>query len=277
MSERPSPLIVLTVTDTARHTNRDLAARKNERYAEAVTRHGGRPLLIDETATNEERAAAFAAMDGLLLTGGADIDPTYYGRRNLASVSIERGRDALEAAAWDAAGARDLPILGICRGFQAINVFAGGTLLQDAPDHAGPGWSTGPAKMHPIRIEAGSALARALADDPDDPPIDVPVNTYHHQGVGRADLAPGLIATAWSVHADGEADLVEAVELPGERFVVGVQCHPERTEFSPAGFERLWAQFVGAARDHATQSSVRDDRRRSPAGGIASSAPRAAR
>lgn len=271
MNDSTSPLIVLTVTDTTRHADRELATRKNERYAEAIARHGGRPLLIDGTATDDERDAAFATMDGLLLTGGADIDPSRYGRPNLGSVDIEPERDALEAAAWAAAGARGVPVFGICRGFQAINVFAGGTLLQDVPDQAGPGWSTGPAKMHPIRIEAGSVLARALADDPADPPRDLPVNTYHHQAVGRDDVAPGLVATAWTSSAEG--DLVEALELPGERFVVGVQCHPERTEFSPAAFERLWSAFVGASREQA----LRGDRRRSPAAGTGGSAPRAAR
>lgn len=245
MNDATSPLIVLTVTDTARHADQDLATRKNARYEEAVTRHGGRPLLLDGTATDEERAAAFEAMDGLLLTGGTDIDPAHYGRPNEASVDIEPERDALEAAAWAAAGDRGVPVFGICRGFQAINVFAGGTLIQDVADHAGPGWSTGPAKMHPIRIEPGTRLAEALATEADDLSADVPVNTYHHQGVGRDDLAPGLVATAWAAGTDG--DLVEAVELPGERFVVGVQCHPERTEFSPTGMERLWASFVRAA------------------------------
>jgi putative glutamine amidotransferase len=249
VSDSTSPLIVLTVTDTARHANRELATRKNERYAEAVIRHGGRPLLLDGTATDEDRQSAFAAMNGLLLTGGADIDPAYYGRPSVGSVHIEPERDALEVAAWAAAGARGLPVLGICRGFQAINVFAGGTLLQEVPNHAGPGWSTGPAKMHPIRIVAGSMLATALADDPANPPVDLRVNSYHHQAVGHDDLAPGLVATAWAAGPDG--DLVEAVEMPGERFVVGVQCHPERTEFSPAGFERLWSAFIRASRTRA--------------------------
>jgi putative glutamine amidotransferase len=239
MTDPTSPLIVLTVTDTARHADRELAARKNARYAEAIARHGGRPLLIDGASSVADREAAFADMDGLLLTGGADIDPARYGRPNEASHDIEPERDALEAAAWAAADARQVPVFGVCRGFQAINVFAGGTLIQDVSDHAGPPWSTGPAKMHPIRIDAGSLLATALGDDPAE------VNTYHHQGIGRDDLAPGLVATAWAAGPDG--DLVEALELPGERFVVGVQCHPERTEFSPAGLERLWASFVRAA------------------------------
>jgi putative glutamine amidotransferase len=247
MTDPISPLVVLTVTLPARHDDPGLATRKNERYAEAIARHGGRALLLDESATPAEREAAFSAMDGLLLTGGADIDPARYGRPNLGSVAVEPGRDALEAEAWAAAGARSVPVLGICRGFQAINVFSGGTLIQDIAGHAGPGWTAGPAKMHPIRVEASSVLGRALrVDDGGAVAGDLSVNTYHHQAIGEADLAPGLLATAWAAGPDG--DLVEAAELPGERFVVGVQCHPERTEFSPAGFERLWAAFVDACR-----------------------------
>ena len=246
MPERDAPLIVLTVTDVARHADRALAERKNARYAEAVARHGGRTVLLDGTASPSERAAAFESMDGLLLTGGADIDPARYGHPNLASVDIEPERDELEAEAWAAAATRNIPVLGICRGFQAINVFAGGTLIQDVPSHAGPGWTTGPARMHEVRIEPGSALAEALADGSERPAA-VEVNTYHHQGVGPADLAPGLRATAWATGPEGE--LVEALEEPGPRFVVGIQCHPERTEFSPAGLERLWASFLAASRE----------------------------
>jgi putative glutamine amidotransferase len=100
--------------------------------------------------------------------------------------------------------------------------------------------------MHPITTEPGSAVAAALTDEPSASSDGVPVNTYHHQAVGRDDIAPGLVATAWASGPDG--DVVEALELPGDRFVVGVQCHPERTEFSPGGFERLWAAFVEACR-----------------------------
>jgi putative glutamine amidotransferase len=250
MAENMAPLIVLTVADIRRYNDPKLAARKNDLYAEAVVRQGGRPMLLDGTATDSERSAAFAAMDGLLLTGGTDIDPARYGRPNTGSVDVEPDRDALEADAWAAAAAREVPVLGICRGFQAINVFAGGTLVQDLQGHAGPAWSTGPARMHPIRIEPNRIIARALANGAES------VNTYHHQGVTAADLAPGLRATAWADSPVG--DVVEALELPGDRFVVGVQCHPERTEFSPPGFERLWSAFVEAARP----ASSRDDRRR---------------
>ena len=265
MPDDAAPLIVLTVADIRRYNDPELAGRKNGLYVEAVARHGGRPLLLDGTATDGERAAAFAAMDGLLLTGGTDIDPARYGRPNTGSVDVEPDRDALEADALAAAAARDVPVLGICRGFQAINVFAGGTLIQDLGGHSGPGWSTGPARMHPIRIEPEGILARALANGTER------VNTYHHQGVRAADLAPGLRATAWAESPVG--DIVEALELPGDRFVVGVQCHPERTEFSPPGFERLWSAFVDAAR----RSRLRGDRRQSPAEETAGSAPRAGR
>jgi gamma-glutamyl-gamma-aminobutyrate hydrolase PuuD len=182
-------------------------------------------------------------MDGLLLSGGADIDPARYGAPNKGSDAVERERDELEAEAWAAAGARSLPVFGICRGFQAINVFAGGTLLQDVGGHASPSWSTGPARIHPLR-RVGGRLAGLISPNG---AAEVAVNTYHHQGVRAVDLAPRLVATGW---AESEAgDLVEAFEAPGPRFVVGLQCHPERTESTPAAFEAVWQAFVDACRD----------------------------
>ncbi len=180
-------------------------------------------------------------MDGLLLSGGADIDPARYGQGVEGSTGIERPRDRLEAAALDAADSRRVPVLGICRGFQAINVFRGGTLLQDVAGHAGPGYGSGTAWTHELRVDPasrlGSLLGQASATE---------VNTYHHQGVQPADLAPGLVATAW---ADSPAGvLIEGLEDPGDRFVVGVQCHPERTESTPPAFEALWRAFVDASR-----------------------------
>jgi putative glutamine amidotransferase len=252
MADPSAPLIVVTVGDPARQADPALAAMKNERYAEGVVRHGGRPLLLDATSSAEQRAMAFEGMDGLLLSGGADIDPARYGRSNGGSREIEADRDELEAAAWMAADARGLPVFGICRGLQAINVFAGGTLLQDVDGHAGPGYGTGPALMHPIRVERGSRFARALADGAgaDGLAPSMEANAYHHQAVTAGDLAATLVASAWADSPAGE--IVEALEAPGERFVVGVQCHPERTEFTPAEFEGLWAAFVGACRPTAS-------------------------
>ncbi len=237
------PRIVVTVTDPRRHPDPELAERKNRLYAEGVERHGGSAILVDGSASPAERAAAFAAMDGLLFSGGADIDPARYGAPNVGSVDIEPERDELEAAAWATAEERGLPVLGICRGFQAINVFAGGTLLQDVGGHAGPGWSAGPARIHPLRLADSGRLPALVARDG---VSEVPVNTYHHQAVRGTDLAPGLVATGWAASEAGE--LIEAFERPGSRFVVGVQCHPERTESTPAGFESLWRAFVDACR-----------------------------
>ena len=231
------------MTVPGRHPDPDLATRKNRLYADSVERHGGVPIVIDGSSDSAERAAAFASMEGLLLTGGADIDPARYGASNQGSIDIEPERDELEAAAWVAAEARGLPVLGICRGFQAMNVFAGGTLLQEVGGHAGPGWTSGPASIHPLRLDGDGRLAALVAPDGAG---EVPVNTYHHQAVRAADLAPGLVATGWAASEAG--DLVEAFERPGSRFVVGVQCHPERTESTSAGFEALWQAFVEACR-----------------------------
>lgn len=240
MADSPTPLIVVTVAEPARQDDPAIATRKNELYAEGVTRHGGRPLLIAASTSADERAAAFAAMDGLLLSGGADIHPSRYGRGDEGSRQIEVDRDALEAAAWAAAEERHLPVFGICRGFQAINVFSGGTLVQDVEGHAGPGYGTGPAAwMHPIRVERESRFGQALGGAEI-----VDANTYHHQAVRPADLAPTLVGAAWADSPTGE--LIEALEAPGDRFVVGVQCHPERTEFTPDEFEGLWAAFLEA-------------------------------
>jgi putative glutamine amidotransferase len=131
-------------------------------------------------------------------------------------------------------------VLGICRGLQAINVFSGGSILQHVEGHRGAGWGTGPPATHPLRVVPGTRLAMHLGS------VDtLEVNAYHHQGIREADLAPGLRAAAWADSAAGP--LVEGLESPGVRFVVGVQCHPERTESTPAEFERLFAAFVTAA------------------------------
>lgn len=242
--------IVITVARASLHSDPDLAARKNALYAAAITRAGGSPSLIDVGASAEERTAAFAAMDGLVLSGGVDIEPARYGRENRGSVEIQQARDALEAEAWAVATQRRLPILGICRGLQAINVFSGGRLLQDVAGHAGPGWGNGPARTHPLRLAPGTRLTRILFPTNARGGV-LTVNSYHHQGVRAEDLAPGLVAAAWASSASG--DLIEGLEAADGRFVIGVQCHPERTESTPAAFARLFAVFVDAARGPAGQ------------------------
>ena len=161
-----------------------------------------------------------------------------------SSRRASRSAASSRRAAVPAAATRDLPVLGICRGLQAINVFSGGTLIQHVEGHSGPGWGEGPAATHPLRIEPGSRLARILF--PSRAPAPLEVNSYHHQGIRTSDLAPGLVPTAWATSPAG--DLVEALEATGGRFVAGIQCHPERTESTPEAFERLFAFFVDACR-----------------------------
>ena len=233
------PRIVVTVAIAAAQSEPDVAARKDALYAAAVARHGADPIVLDATASAGARAKAFASMDGLLLSGGADLDPALYGQAVDGAIGIEPDRDTLEAEAWSAAIARSVPILGLCRGLQAINVFSGGTLLQHVDGHAGAAWGHGAAATHPLRVEPGSALAGFVgADRP------LLVNSYHHQGIRPADLAPGLVASAWADSSAG--DLVEGLEATDGRFLIGVQCHPERTDTTPAAFERLFEAFVRA-------------------------------
>lgn len=238
------PLVVITAVVAHTHPEPDLARLRIGRYVDAVERHGARAVVIDASADDDARAEAFAAMDGLLLSGGADVDPALYGRRDEGVSEVERERDRLELAAWTAATSRDLPIFGVCRGFQAINVFAGGTLIQHLDGHEGPGYGRGTASMHPVTLVDGTRVADLLA--PDDGSGELLVNTYHHQGVRSEDLAPGLVAAAWADSSAGR--LVEALEAADGRPILGVQCHPERTEFTPPQFQRLWAYFVEACR-----------------------------
>jgi putative glutamine amidotransferase len=248
-STGPSPRIVVTLQVAARQLEPELAARKNALYLDSVARHGARPVAIDATASAADRTRAFETMDGLLLTGGADVHPERYGEANDGSHGMEPERDALEAAAWAAAEARGVPVLGICRGLQAMNAFAGGKVFQDVLGHAGPGWGHGTAHTHPLRLVPGSRLARILS------PTNIGgrvlmVNSYHHQGVRAADLAPRFTASAHATSPAGA--LVEAFESTTGPFRVAVQCHPERTESTPPAFERLFAFFVDACRGPAT-------------------------
>ena len=185
-------------------------------YAEQVAAAGGIPVLLPPLPGV---AAAVGRLDGLLLTGGGDIDPARYGAQphpRTGRVSVLR--DAAELELLDAAMAAGLPVLGVCRGMQLLNVARGGTLCQHLPDDAGHTPAPGTFGWHPVRVAAGTRLAGILGPDGDG--VDVP--TAHHQAVDR--LGEGLVATAWA--QDG---VIEAVEpsAAGDPFLLAVQWHPE--------------------------------------------------
>lgn len=197
-------------------------------YVAAVERAGGRPLLLPPSADGV--AETLAILDGLVLSGGGDLDPRLYGQEPHAETKgLVPERDRGELALLEAALARDLPVLAICRGSQVLNVVLGGDLVQHLPDvvgHERHKQRPGVFGDHPISVEAGSRLD-ALVDGHD-------VKSHHHQGFGR--LGEGLRPVAWA--DDGTP---EAVEAPARRFALGVLWHPEEGE--DAGlFEGLVAE-----------------------------------
>jgi putative glutamine amidotransferase len=160
-------------------------------------------------------------IDGVLLSGGSDVDPARYGEPNAASEDVDGQRDELEVALLQRALDEDLPVLGICRGFQLLNVALGGRLVQHVDGHR-PADRDGVLQHRGVLVAPGSRLAAAVGEGP------LTVNSRHHQAVTPQTLAPALRATAM---VDG---LVEAFESPEHRWLVGVQWHPERTaEVSP--------------------------------------------
>lgn len=240
MEDRPR--IVVTLHGPEQAAREEPTWASFDTYLDAVRRAGGDPIALDPTASDEERETLLATMDGLLLPGGADLDPALYGEDPHPAVAVEEARDDLELAAWSAARERGVPIFGVCRGFQAINVFSGGKLVQHLEGHDSP---TSTPHAHPLHLDPGSRLAAILGES--DPLLSTEVNSYHHQAVRPDDLAAGLIASAVAPHDDGE--LVEALEAEDqEDWLVGVQFHPERPEFIGPEFDRLWRAFVDASR-----------------------------
>ncbi|MEP6807450.1 MAG: gamma-glutamyl-gamma-aminobutyrate hydrolase family protein [Chloroflexota bacterium] len=242
------PRIVATLANPEASAGPQAADLKNRRYLEALQRAGAIAVPLDEQDSPARRAEAFASMDGLLLAGGGDIDPARYGELPSGARSVEPGRDALEEEAYRAALAAGVPVLGVCRGLQAINVFAGGSLLQHLDGHESEPYPSPAVTRHRLAVSPDSRLATILAGS-----SDLEVNSYHHQAITSDRVAPGLRIAAVADHANA-GDLVEAIESADpERWLVGVQCHPERTESSPPAFERLWQAFVAACAERAAR------------------------
>jgi putative glutamine amidotransferase len=198
-------------------------------YVDAIERAGGRAVVIPPVEEDIEQTLDL--LDGIVFSGGADVDPVRYGAdAHPETDAPQTRRDAGELALLQAALARDMPTLAICRGFQLLNVVRGGDLVQHLPDEVGHGEHRqvpGEFAVHPVEVKEGTRLAAIVGAGSD-------VTSHHHQGLGS--LGEGLVETAWA--ADGT---LEAVEDPSLRFAVGVQWHPEAGE-DAALFEALVEQ-----------------------------------
>jgi putative glutamine amidotransferase len=204
-------------------------------YVEAVTLAGGRAVLLPP---DDRDTGILDVLDGLVLAGGADLDPGLYGETPAPATVVRPDRDAGEMPLLRRALEMDRPVLGVCRGMQQLVVAAGGRLHQHLPDtvgHAGHNPAPGVYGEHHARLSPGSRVARLLGET-------TVVHCHHHQGVAD----PGTL----TVTARTEDGLPEAVEDPDRRFVLGVQWHPELTRD-----ERLFGALIDAARREALSAA----------------------
>ena len=201
-------------------------------YVDSVKRAGGiAVLLAPDPRVTEAPDLLLDRIDGLLVAGGSDIDPSTYGaERDGQTGETNLERDRFEIALARRAVERDMPVLGVCRGMQVLNIAFGGTLVQHLPDRYGheshrPNPGSFADSDHGVRLEEGS-LAASVAGEAEPSTLQ-----HHHQGVDE--LGEGLVATGWAI----EDGLTEALEMPDRSFVLGVQWHPEADPGSP---------FIGA-------------------------------
>jgi gamma-glutamyl-gamma-aminobutyrate hydrolase PuuD len=200
-------------------------------YVQSLERAGARALLVPPSVEGVEET--LDALDGLLLSGGNDLDPDTYGATaHSETTGTKPERDRGELALLEGALARDMPVLAVCRGFQVLNVARGGDLVQHLPEVVGSEQHRevkGVFSDHGVRIDDGSRLGAMLGDR-------APVKSHHHQGVGR--VGDGLREVAWA--DDGT---IEGLEDPERRFAVGVLWHPEAGED-----QKLFEALVAEAR-----------------------------
>jgi putative glutamine amidotransferase len=213
----------------------------NSTYLRAVQQAGGVPVLLPPQLDPEAVEQLMAAADGLLLTGGGDIDPARFGEpAHPTCYDVAPARDEVEIRAVRRALDRTLPVLAICRGVQVLNVALGGGLYQDIASDPGSHIAHSQAEprdrpTHPVMVKPGSRLAETLGVD------EVAVNSMHHQAV--RELGRGLVDVAWAPDR-----VIEGVELTdSSRFVLGVQWHPEELVACSEPARRLFSALVSAA------------------------------
>jgi putative glutamine amidotransferase len=219
-------------------------------YTEAISKAGGIPLLVPLGLSEDDLLAILERADGVLLPGGGDIDPiAYKAQRHPAVYGLDPERDQTEIFMARAAVARGKPFLAICRGIQVLNIALGGTLWQDIPsqiagalDHNASAERPRSYLAHTVEVAPDSLLARLLGKRRNW------VNSYHHQSI--RDLAPELTVTARA--GDG---VIEAVEIGGHPFAVGVQWHPENLVDDDPAMLALFAGLMEAAASAAPEYS----------------------
>ena len=232
----PKPLIGITTTRLLNSSKRT-AFGVNAPYTDAITAAGGFPVLIPLNISNDDLDTLLFRLDGILFTGGYDIDPRRYGGHSHPSVErIDQSRDEIEINLVRLLEKSGKPFLGICRGLQIVNVAMGGSLYEHLPDQAPGDIIHDNHKLprsflaHRVTINPKNHLSHILASNK------VLVNSLHHQGIRK--LAKGLLPTA--VASDS---LIEAFELPGHRFGLAVQWHPEELQ-EHEDMRRLFQAFV---------------------------------
>jgi putative glutamine amidotransferase len=233
---------LIAISGSIRHHDGADRAGVNASYAHSIALAGGIPIILTPAIGTDAAPDALAPVHGLVLTGGHDLDPEHYEAEPSPALGpLDPARDAFELALFEAARKRRIPVLGICRGLQVINVAMGGTLWQDLPSER-PGDiqhdpdSTRNARTHHVLVKEPSHLADALGTGK------LVTNSFHHQAI--KDLAPGLQVTAWA--EDGVIEGVEESESDG--WLLAVQWHPEEFHQEPGSpDQRLFHALVGAA------------------------------
>ena len=238
------PLIGITASS---YTNAEglVFNRMYNPVARAIDAAGGLPVYIPTGLAEDTLKDIYERIDALLLPGGPDIDPSYFGEAPHPTITVDAPRDALEVPLARWAVADDTPVFGICRGHQVFNVALGGSLIQDIPSlveteqaHDQPNELPRSYLAHEVKVDPNSRLAGILGS------TSVKVNSLHHQAVGR--MAPGVTGTAQS--PDG---IVEAAEMPSKSFALTVQWHPEDLWETDEAQKRVFEGFVAAARERA--------------------------
>lgn len=246
---RPRIGITTSTLDRGPEGPIQISAATHLAYAHCIYNAGGLPLLLPNLPEMDDAAATLAHLDGLLLSGGGDIDPAYWGEApHPALGAIDVARDRYETALVTEALRRDLPLLGVCRGVQVMAVATGGDLWQDIPDqfptaimHRQSGLRH--ETSHEVLLQAGTPLAHALgwAESANGQHFVLPVNSFHHQ-------APRNCGTLFTVVASSSDGLIEGLAAPDATLALGVQWHPEEMAKHSPRQAALFLALVAAAR-----------------------------